>query len=197
LIEARRGNPPESIVLVSSPESLDFWNFALNEPTVPYLLGSPHTVAGVVDRRTIAGFDDFTESQPQGSQRTVWFDLDKGVVRLAPTNIAMNASGPSAVTPGWATITADPNPIQVCDGSGQGITTISYKLALQSLIEVHVNSPDGPLFARTNASGSLTTAKWVTDGMVFFLQDVSAGKPLASNHTIDKLTVNLTRNGCP
>src|SRR5439155_1064384 len=41
-----------------------------------------------------------------------------------------------------------------------------------------------------------TTDKQVTDGAVFYLQDVSDGLPLTSANTLATVTVSLTSNGC-
>lgn len=94
-----------------------------------------------------------------------------------------------------ATITASPNRIQVWDGSGLGETAIAYTFLEGEDVEVRVGSPDGPLFTRSGASGTngtKTTGKWVTDGMGFFLQDVSEGKPLTQEHTLATVTVRVT-----
>ena len=84
----------------------------------------------------------------------------------------------------------DPNPIRVCDGSGLGQTTISWDAPGVSSIEVHINTPTGPLMAR-GESGSKQTGKWVTDGMIFILMDGSNGKIL------DQIKVEHTKEGCP
>lgn len=97
-----------------------------------------------------------------------------------------------------ATITADPNPIRVCDGSGFGVATIGFSFKPPvSVVEIRVDSPDGQLFALKDASGSQTTGKWVTDGTVFYLQDVTGGRPLLPEHTLATVTVRLTTEGCP
>jgi glycosyltransferase involved in cell wall biosynthesis len=82
------------------------------------------------------------------------------------------------------TITADPNPIRSNDRLGVGATTLSWTLSGTKKVEVRVNSPDGPLFSRSDSSGSATTGKWVTDGMVFYLQDVSSGKTSTLTKTL-------------
>jgi hypothetical protein len=64
-------------------------------------------------------------------------------------------------------------------------------------VEVRVSKPDGDLFAKTGPKGSWTTAKWVGNGMKFYLQDVSGGKPLTQENTITTLTVTVTKEGCP
>lgn len=85
---------------------------------------------------------------------------------------------------------SDPNPIQVCDGSGLGQTTISWDAPGVSSVEVHINSPTGRLMA-SGQSGSTKTGKWVKDGMTFFLVDASNGKVL------DRIVVELTQEACP
>jgi hypothetical protein len=65
------------------------------------------------------------------------------------------------------------------------------------VVEVHVNSPDGPMPARGGPDGSVTTHKWVGDGMVFYLQDVTGGVTPSASNTIGVVTVKLTTAGCP
>src|SRR5688500_10826365 len=55
------------------------------------------------------------------------------------------------------TLTADPNPIKVCDGSGLGITKLTYTTKGPTKVEVHVGSPDGALLAQTGPAGTATT----------------------------------------
>jgi hypothetical protein len=56
-----------------------------------------------------------------------------------------------------------------------------------------VGAPDGALFADGAPSGSATTFDWVTDGMVFYLQDVSNGQPPSAANTIATTTVHLVQ----
>jgi GT2 family glycosyltransferase len=91
-----------------------------------------------------------------------------------------------------ASISAYPNPIQV-DGSGVGVTTLSYTFLESEPVEIHIGSPHGPLFASPDKSGKSETGKWVLDGTVFFLQDVSDGKPLTQEHTLATVIVRVTR----
>jgi len=71
-------------------------------------------------------------------------------------------------TAGW--INANPNPIRV---RPPGATTLSRTSTGTTLVEVRVGAADGPLFSRTGPSGSAATGKWVWNGTVFYLQDVS------------------------
>jgi hypothetical protein len=96
-----------------------------------------------------------------------------------------------------ASIEAHPNPIPVSGFSADrfpiGATTLSWTVGLETEIEVHVDSPDGPLLSRRVGSGSITTGNWVRDGMAFFLQDVSNGKPLTAENTLDIGVVRVTK----
>ncbi|HSB13722.1 MAG TPA: glycosyltransferase [Bryobacteraceae bacterium] len=86
------------------------------------------------------------------------------------------------------TLTAHPNPV-LADASGMGATTLSWSSEGTDDVEVRVGAPDGPLLSRTAGSGSTTTGKWVGDGMVFYLQDVSDRAPLTSEHVLATVTV--------
>jgi len=107
---------------------------------------------------------------------------------------------PGGTTPppatGTGTITATPNPIQVCDGSNLGVATINWSASGASLTEVHIGSPSGPLFASGVSSGSQATGKWVTNGTVFYLQNVTNGLSLTSGNTIATVTATVNANGC-
>lgn len=104
-------------------------------------------------------------------------------------NGLFNSSASAPATGDLTTLTASPNPIPVASGA-DGVTTISWNAPNSSVIEVHVGSPTGPLFTHNINSGSMMTGQWVTNGMVFYLQDVSSGVASASN-TIATLTVTL------
>ena len=112
---------------------------------------------------------------------------------LATITLNLTTTGCSAM-PG--SITASPNPVPVCDGSGFGETTLSWASPGTSALEVREGSPSGPPFARTGSSGQSATGKWVTEGMTFFLQDISDGAPPTASSTHATVVVNLTTAGC-
>jgi hypothetical protein len=116
----------------------------------------------------------------------------------SPSTSDSNATPPAAGSPfaKSSKITADPNPIQVCDGSDLGITNLTYTSDGPTLVEVRVGSPNGGLLAHTGANYTATTGKWVKDGSVFYLQDVTDGKPLNAENTLATVTVKLTSAGC-
>ena len=89
------------------------------------------------------------------------------------------------------TITASPNPIPVAAGQ-LGTTTLSWYAPLATTVEIHVGSPTGPAFALGGSQGSGTTGPWVTNGMTFYLQNVTDGLPLTSSNTLATVTVALT-----
>src|SRR5882672_8809305 len=71
---------------------------------------------------------------------------------------------------GSGTIKATPNPIQVCDGTGLGSTTLQWSSSGATRVEIHLGSPAGALVA-SGLSGSFTTSKSATNGTIFYLQD--------------------------
>ena len=113
------------------------------------------------------------------------------VVGATPT---MGAS-PAAVKPTMiGTLTASPNPIQVCDGSGSGKTTLSWSINQPvARFQIHIGSPTAPavMVDSVQPTGKAETGKWVSDGSTFYLQDV------ARNQTVASVTVKVTKDGCP
>jgi 2-polyprenyl-3-methyl-5-hydroxy-6-metoxy-1,4-benzoquinol methylase len=86
-------------------------------------------------------------------------------------------------------ITAEPNPFRP-DAEGLGQTTLSWLAHGTSKVEVHVDAPDGLLFARHGPGRYFQpTGQWVRDGTTFYLQNVSKGLPLTSENTIATVTV--------
>jgi len=90
-------------------------------------------------------------------------------------------------------IIANPNQIVVSASHGVGVTELMWTSQKAKTVEVHIDAPDGPLFSQSGPSGSAKTGKWVRDGQLFYLQDVSDGLPLSSDNTIDRIRVNVIR----
>ena len=90
------------------------------------------------------------------------------------------------------TLTASPNPILVAGLADPGVTTLNWWADGTENVQVRVNAPDGPLFAEGGSAGSLATGKWVTNGMVFYLQDVSGGLSLTRANTLATTRVYVT-----
>jgi hypothetical protein len=85
-------------------------------------------------------------------------------------------------------LVANPNPVPVCDYSGRGITTLNWDY--MKAFEIHLNAPNGPVFAAQTGAGSKATGKWAKDGTTFYLVDKASGD------TVQKLNVNATVLGC-
>jgi 2-polyprenyl-3-methyl-5-hydroxy-6-metoxy-1,4-benzoquinol methylase len=89
-------------------------------------------------------------------------------------------------------IAAEPNPFHA-DSQGQGRTSVSWMTYATSKIEIHLDAPGGPLFARSGPGiFSQETGDWVRDGMTFYLQNVSKGLPLVADNTIATVTLRST-----
>jgi len=91
-----------------------------------------------------------------------------------------------------ASLTAFPNPIPVT-GSADGSATISWNAPNADYIEIHIGSPTGPLFTYDGNHGSVQTGAWVSEGLTFYLQDVTGGKPLTAANTLATLVLHLQR----
>ena len=96
---------------------------------------------------------------------------------------------------GEGVIEANPNPIAVDFFTGVGATTLSWKSRGTEAVEVRVGAPHGDLFSRSGPDGSARTGDWVYNGMVFYLQDVTGGKPLCAENTLATVTAAVTVTG--
>ena len=86
-------------------------------------------------------------------------------------------------------IAAEPNPFRA-DSQGTGRTTVSWMTYAASRVEVHLDAPDGLLFARSGPGiFSQTTGPWARDGTRLYLQNVSGGLPLTPENTIGIVTL--------
>lgn len=88
-------------------------------------------------------------------------------------------------------LVASPPVVPVCDSSGNGQTTLTWKN--KGNIEIRVRTkanPDGKLFARGGRTGSISTGKWVKDGALFDLYD------MGSLELLQTVPVNTTVLGC-
>ena len=104
---------------------------------------------------------------------------------------SVNAPCPST----GVSFSADPNPIAVAGNTLVGQTTIRWNAPDARVVEIHVGSPTGPLLAQQGNRGSIQTGLWVSDGLTFYLQDVTDGKPLASDYTLATVVVHLQKAG--
>jgi 2-polyprenyl-3-methyl-5-hydroxy-6-metoxy-1,4-benzoquinol methylase len=86
-------------------------------------------------------------------------------------------------------IAAEPNPFRA-DPQGQGRTIVSWMTYATDKVEIHLDAPDGPLFARSGPGiFSQKTGQWVCDGTKLYLQNVSRALPLTPENTIAVVTL--------
>ena len=103
-----------------------------------------------------------------------------------PTN---NLEALTVKPPPTGFITAEPNPFQP-DSEGLGQTILSWLAHGTSKVEIHVNAPNGPLFATAGPGrDSRPTGRWVRDDTTFYLQNVSKGLQLTAENTIAVVTL--------
>jgi hypothetical protein len=113
----------------------------------------------------------------------------------SPSNTLAVATVHIQNQPSTATFAASPNPIILSPGNSLGETTLFWTAPGATKTEVHLGSATGPLFGAVNGpTGSATTGYWVTDGMTFYLQDVSNG-PASPSNTVGTVTAHLTTGG--
>lgn len=113
------------------------------------------------------------------------------------TNSAASATTANKST-ATGSVKAAANPIKVCDGTGTGVATLTWSASGANRVELRIGSPDGALFAHSGPDGGTKeTGRWVLDGTVVYLQDVSNGRPLTSANTIATETIKITTVGCP
>jgi glycosyltransferase involved in cell wall biosynthesis len=90
----------------------------------------------------------------------------------------------------FGSISASPNPIVIYQ-SGRRVTNISWTSKKTKKVEIRLGAPDGILFSISGSSGSSITGNWLKNGMIFYLQDVSDGKPLTKANTLDVIKIEV------
>lgn len=108
----------------------------------------------------------------------------------SPGTTGYEGSEPSLVAVQRGQLTAEPNPILVCDDSALGITTVHWQTDEPGSYEIRVGSPTGPLFAKFGQTGSSQTGKWITPGMLLVAVEELSKDVSAS------VTIELTTDGC-
>jgi len=97
-----------------------------------------------------------------------------------------------------ASLSAEPNPVPLCDETGYGATTVAWTAPGARAIEIRLGAPDGTLWVLGGSAGRAKTGQWVGKGMTFYLQNTTDNAPLDSKHTLASLTIKVARGGaCP
>jgi uncharacterized protein (TIGR03437 family) len=132
------------------------------------------TASGWVTNGMVFYLQDVSNGEPLTSQ----FTIATQTIHFIPAQPA-------------ASFQANPDPILVPAGTQFGSTTLYWSAPGTVLVEVHIGAPDGPLVASGPSVGSVQTGQWVTDGMVFYLQDVTKGKPLITVNNLAVVQVHV------
>jgi parallel beta-helix repeat protein len=168
----------ENIVTGNSDGIILFAGAAGNLLRRNFVMGNPGVEASIDHPSATTGFD-IRNLAAAGANEFI------GNTCLTSLNGPCPSLGPS--------LTANPNPVPVTDDGLLGITTISWLAQGAEDVEVHVGSPDGDVFLKGGSRGSGQTGLWVRDGMTFYLQDVSGGKPLTAENTLATVVVRFQR----
>jgi hypothetical protein len=104
---------------------------------------------------------------------------------------AANSDNNSGTSTGGGVITASPNPA-THTANGDSMTTISWSAPNGvTAATITIGSPNGPLFADGGQTGSAPTGNWVSNGLTFYLQNVTGGLPLTAANTLGTVSVTV------
>jgi hypothetical protein len=167
-------------VTPSSPNGVTATEIHIGSPTGPLFFRGGATATVTTGDWVTNGMQFFLQDTSNGNALSAANTL--AIVPVAVTTV-QGATNPTVFY-------ANPNPVY--STTGLGSTTFTYNAGSGvSTIEIHVNSPTGPLLTQTGPSGTATADGWVTNGMKFYLQDTSNGEP---GTTLGTVTVTLTTN---
>lgn len=131
----------------------------------------------------------------QDTDNFVSYRINQSTGGLTPTGLNIAEGAPvcfvfappepagSSRQPG-VTFWANPNPIVISDRFGYGRTTLAWSAPGARNVEIRIDAPDGVNMGLSLGAGSAQTGRWVHDGMTFYLQDVTDGKPLTAANTL-------------
>jgi hypothetical protein len=109
----------------------------------------------------------------------------------AATAAVSDNNGSTGTGTGNGVITASPNPA-THSSNGDAMTTISWNAPSGvTAVMITIGSPTGPLFADGGPTGSAPTGPWVSNGLTFYLQNVTGGLPLTAANTLGTVVVTV------
>ena len=136
----------------------------------------------------------------QNSDNITVFNVDPGNGKItfanqfvdAPQAVCIEFLAPGDVSPrtDGGFFRATPNPVWG-DSNGLAQVTLAWNMPGATATEIHIGAPNGPNVGPQLGAGTVTTERWVRDGMTFLLQDVSGGKPLTPENTLGAVTVRV------
>jgi len=95
----------------------------------------------------------------------------------------------NTVKPG-VTFAAVRNPV-MRGSNGASTMSLAWNAPGVSAVDIRVGAVNGNSLGRQGAFGTATTGQFVTDGMMFYLQDVSDGKPLTAENTLGTVRASV------
>jgi hypothetical protein len=108
---------------------------------------------------------------------------------------AASSSGANNSPERQGILTATPDLVMPAAGQTFGATRLSWQASGVTSVQIRVLSPTGPPMTGIEApSGSAMTGDWVSDGMLFYLQDASDGDSSGAAKTLAFVRVNVTSN---
>jgi hypothetical protein len=130
--------------------------------------------------------------------RTTGANLSSGGFFPSGVNGLFNTSAATAATSdnnngttGSGAISASPNPA-THTANGDAMTTISWNApAGVTSVVVNLGSPTGPEFASGGPTGSAVTGPWVSNGLTFYLQNVTGNLPFTAANTLGTVVVTV------
>ena len=188
------------IVTQASPQSIgpQIQSFTATPSNISY--GAPATLSWSVVGAASVVIDHGIGAVPNSGTYVVTPGRTRIYTLVAQNSVGTNSSTTTVTVTGQPPsgeriLTATPNPVLVTSGS-LDVTALSWSAPSSTrTVELHLNAPNGPLFARGARSGTARTGGWVSDGMTFYLQDVTGGKPLTVTNTLDTVTVRVIPSG--
>jgi len=104
---------------------------------------------------------------------------------------AATSDNNSGTSTGGGVISASPNPA-THTANGDAMTTISWNAPSGvTAVMITIGSPTGPVFADGGPTGSAPTGNWVSNGLTFYLQNVTGGLPLTAANTLGTVAVTV------
>jgi hypothetical protein len=114
-----------------------------------------------------------------------------GLFNMSAASAATSDNNGTGTGTGNGVITASPNPATHTN-NGDSMTTISWNAPSSvTTVQITIGSPTGPLFAEGGPTGSAPTGDWVSNGMTFYLQNVTGALPLTAANTLGTVVVTV------
>ena len=146
---------------------------------------------------------NFLHVANMNTDNIVVFKIDRATGKLEYTGQQLTSFGqPSCIVyhtapaagnmmkPGvtfWAT-----NNPTLGDSNGLAAANLAWSAPAGTQLEIRIGAPDGVNLGAQPYYGVTSTGNWVRDGMMFYLQDVTGGKPLTAENTLGTVRMSVS-----